>query len=447
MSFVNIEPVVSPALAQAESDAVYRKVTWRLIPLLFLCYVMNYLDRINIGYAQLQMRTDLGFTDAVYGLGASMFYVGYFLFEVPSNLLLERIGARATILRIMFCWGLVSAATMFVRTPTEFYVARFLLGMFEAGFFPGILLYLTFWYPSDRRARIVALFMTATVVSGIVAGPLSGAILHNLDGAYGFKGWQWLYVIEGLPSSVLGIVAYFSLSDRPEEAKWLSSVEQQTIRRDLLTGRADLSSGSTGRLAALRDPSVYVFGFLYFAISCGAYTLGFWLPTMIQALGVTDVRQIGLYSLFPYTFGAIAMVWFGRRSDIRRERRWHFAFAAFVGATGLIATTWTGALWPSLICIAIAAAGMVAAFPVLWGAATARLTTNAAPAGIATITSIGSLAGVVAPFAIGQIKTSTGSPALGLYLIALMIVAAGVVMLRSGAVRPHESRERRPQVR
>jgi sugar phosphate permease len=232
-------PGTQPAPPKAGSagalDALYSKVSWRIIPLLIVCYIVAYLDRINIGYAQLQMKQTLTFSDAVYGLGAGIFFIGYFLFEVPSNLLLEKIGARKTLLRIMFCWGIVAAAMMFVQTPTQFYVLRFLLGVFEAGFFPGIILYLTYWYPSKRRGQVIAVFMAATTVAGVIAGPLCGGIMKYMDGANGWAGWQWLFLVQGLPASLLGIVAYFYLQDKPEDARWLNASEKSELRTNLET--------------------------------------------------------------------------------------------------------------------------------------------------------------------------------------------------------------------
>lgn len=432
--------LMSAAASEEMTEAIYKKVTRRLIPLLFLCYVMNFLDRTNIGYAQLQMRSDLGFSDAIYGIGASIFYIGYFIFEVPSNLLLQRIGARLTVLRIMFCWGIVSAATMFVTTPAEFYIVRFFLGVFEAGFFPGVLFYLTFWYPPARRARVVALFMTAVVVAGIISGPVSGWILTNLDEVHGLHGWQWLYLIEGLPSSVLGVIVYFSLPDSPVQAKWLNDAERDVIRADLEAVQRDLGGSNGvvhgGLASALRDPKVYLFCFLYFTISCEAYALSFWTPTLIQELGVPDPQQIGLYALIPNTVGAIAMVWYGRRSDRTNERRWHFAFATFIAAIALVLTTFVdNQIWVSMALLAVTSAGVVSAFPVFWAAATARLSTASAAAGIAMITTLGSLSGVFSPFAIGMLKSTTGSISTALYLVATVVAIGGLVMLCSRTTR------------
>ena len=434
---MNTEAIVLPSTAaQSKAEKAYAKVTWRLVPLIFICYVVNQVDRINIGYALLQMRPSLGFTDAVYGLGASMFYVGYFLFEVPSNLLLQRIGARKTILRIMFVWGLVSAGTAFVSTPLEFYVARFFLGMFEAGFLPGIVLYLTFWYPSERRARVVALFMTAVVVSGMVAGLFSGWILHNMDGAGGLQGWQWIFLMEGLPATALGIFVYFWLSDRPEDAGWLTPEERAIVADGIRDEARRNEQPKLSQVAALRDPRVYGLSIIYFTMGCGAYTLAFWTPSIIHSLGVADAQQIGLYAVIPYAVGAIGMIVYGRHSDRRKERRIHFAVAAIFGAGMLALTSLTlGSFWPSIILLSLATTGVVAVYPVFWAAATNALSRSSAATGIATITTLGSISGVVCPYAIGLIKTSTGSLTLGLYGVAGLMTVGALVMLSGFAIR------------
>ncbi|MGO4329009.1 MFS transporter [Cupriavidus sp. 2TAF22] len=435
-----------PALAspmdhayELRRETMYRKITWRLVPLLFLAYVISYIDRINVGYAKLQMSSDLYLTDSIYGLGAGIFFVGYALFEVPSNIFLMRIGARLTIMRIMVCWGLVSAATMFVTTPLQFYIARFLLGAFEAGFFPGIVLYLTFWFPAARRARIIALLMSATVVGGLFAGPLSGWILQNLDGWHGLRGWQWMFLLEGLPSAFLGFVVYVCLSNSPEEAKWLSEDEKRMICVEL--PREAAPHASTPALeaagAALRDPKVYLLSFLYFAAVCGGTTLSFWMPTMIQSLGAKSMQIIGLISAVPYAFAALTMILYGRHSDKRAERRWHYAVAVAIGGVGLALTSWTGAyMWLSVALIAIAIAGSVWALPVFWAVATAQLSRQSTAAGIAIITSLGNLAGLACPYVLGVIKQSTGSLTGGLFLIAGVMLAGAFVMIGSGSIRP-----------
>src|SRR5688572_24710216 len=344
-----------PVLAstpQSTIDATYRKVTWRLVPFLFLCYVVAFLDRINIGYAQLQMKQSLPFSDAVYGLGAGIFFIGYFLFEVPSNLMLAKVGVRKTLLRIMSLWGLVAAAMMFVSTPTMFYVLRFLLGVFEAGFFPGVLLYLTYWYPNARRGRIIALFMSATAIAGIVAGPLSGGIMKYMDGMNGWAGWQWLFLVQGVPATLLGIVAFFFLQDKPEDARWLKPAEKAIVRAQLDAdqGAAGASHGSFLRL--LRDPKVYVLSLIYFLLLGAAYAIIFWVPTVIRSWGVTDVLQIGLYAAIPNLIGAIAMVLVARHSDAKMERRWHLIGCVLLASVGMLLTVMVkGNLALSLACL------------------------------------------------------------------------------------------------
>src|SRR3954462_1588843 len=276
--------------AAARPTDVYSKVTWRLVPLLFVCYVLSYLDRINVGFAQLQMKSDLGFSDAVYGLGAGIFFIGYFLFEVPSNLLLEKIGARKTITRIMVIWGLVSACMAFVHAPWAFYILRFLLGAFEAGFFPGVILYFTYWYPSVRRGQVIAIFMSATTIVSVIAGPMCGAILKYFDGFIGLHGWQWLFVVQGLPAIVLGFLVYLLLEDKPAHAAWLSRDEKTLLDDSLQHDVKDVESEPAVTFGQmLRDPKVYVLSFVYFLLLGATYTMVFWLPTLIQSWGVKDL--------------------------------------------------------------------------------------------------------------------------------------------------------------
>jgi len=276
---------------------LYRKVTFRLITLFCLCYFAAYLDRVNIGLAKLQMLDALKFGDAVYGLGAGLFFVGYVLFEVPSNLILQRVGAKFWIARIMITWGLLSGATMFVHTPMQFYIARVLLGVAEAGFFPGIILYFTYWFPSARRARVTALFMTAICVSGIVSGPVSGLILNNLSGALHLKGWQWLFVIEGLPSVVAGLFAYLYLTDRPEQATWLSDDEKALLLRELEHDAALKASHAHGSIwDALKEPKFYFLTFAYFSVPWASIVVHVWAPSVIRKSGITNFWTIGLLS-------------------------------------------------------------------------------------------------------------------------------------------------------
>lgn len=427
-----VEGAFAPALQSSDETArIYRKITLRLIPFLFICYVVAYLDRINIGFAQLQMKQDLGFSDAVYGLGAGIFFFGYMLFEVPSNLLLARFGARKTLLRIMVIWGLISAGMMFVQTPTQLYIARFLLGVFEAGFFPGIILYLTYWYPSGMRARIIALFMSGIAIAGILGGPLSGWIMNDLAGMNGWKGWQWMFLIEGLPAVALGILVLFILDDRPGDANWLSVREKGIVRETLERDQLALGHAHHHSLRqALRDPRIYLLSFAYFTFIAGTYVITFWLPTIIKGFGITDPMRIGMLTAIPYVAGVIGMVLISRHSDKTRERRWHTAICAFVGAGGLIAATFlSGDLTWALVALAIATIGILATMPLFWAMPTAYLTGAAAAGGIALINSLGLIGGFVSPFVIGWIKTATGSVNNGLYFMSALLVLGGVVLL------------------
>ena len=422
---------IPPSASASAIDATYRKVTWRLIPFLFICYIVAFLDRINIGYAQLQMKQSLAFSDAVYGLGAGIFFIGYFLFEVPSNLMLARVGARRTLLRIMFCWGLVAAGMMFVSTPTMFYVLRFLLGVFEAGFFPGVLLYLTYWYPNARRGRIIALFMSATAIAGIVAGPLSGGIMKYMDGMNGWAGWQWLFLVQGLPATLLGIVAFFFLQDKPEDARWLKPAEKAIVRAQLDAdqGAAGASHGSFLRL--LRDPKVYVLSLIYFLLLGAAYAIIFWVPTVIRSWGVTDVLQIGLYAAIPNLIGAIAMVLVARHSDAKMERRWHLIGCVLLASVGMLLTVMVkGNLALSLACLSLAVIGVASATPIFFTIPTAYLSPASAAAGLALISSLGNLGAAVSPSLTGLISARTGNPLDSMFLvIALYAAVAAIVWL------------------
>jgi len=422
---------VLSAPSVAAEKGVYAKVSWRIMPLLLICYMIAYLDRINIGYAQLQMKQTLPFSDAAYGLGAGIFFVGYFLFEVPSNLMLERIGARKTILRIMFCWGVVAAAMMFVQTTTQFYIARFLLGVFEAGFFPGIVLYLTYWYPSARRGQMIAIFMTATTVVAVIAGPLCGGIMKYLDGANGWHGWQWLFLVQGLPASVLGIVAFFYLQDKPDEADWLNEDQKRALRHDLENDVPLVANaGHASFWQMLRDPKVYMLSLVYFFLLGATYTMVFWAPTLIKSWGIADLFLIGIYAALPNVFGVIGMVLIGRSSDTRKERRWHFIACTAIAAIGLLVTTVTqGNFLGSMAGLCFAVIGIASATPLFFAVTTEYLSKEAAAGGIALISSLGNLGAAVSPAVTGAINASTGSPVYSMYLVSALYVLSGLLLL------------------
>jgi D-galactonate transporter len=435
----------APALDDRSSDAVeavYRKVNWRIIPFLMLCYAVAFLDRINIGYAQLQMKQTLTFSDATYGLGAGIFFVGYFLFEVPSNLLLAKIGARKTLLRIMFIWGIVAAAMAFVQTPTQFYVARFLLGVFEAGFFPGIILYFTYWYPSARRGQMIAIFMTATAISSVAAGPLCGAIMKYANGAGGLHGWQWLFIVEGLPAAILGIAAYLYLQDKPEDAHWLTSDEKQTLRYQLDHDEKDVESAShTGLAQMFADPKVYALALAYFLLLGATYTMVFWIPTLIKSWGVTDYFHVGLYAAVPQLFGIFATVWMGRHSDRHRERRWHYAACVAMAAAGLgIIVMSQGNFAIAMAGLTLAGIGWIAATPLFFTTTTEYLSAASAAGGIALISSLGNLGPAAGPSVTGWLTAQTGSPVYSMSLVIALYVLSGIILLLVvRAAKPHGS--------
>ena len=413
-------------------EPVYRKVAWRLLPVLFLCYVVAYLDRVNVGFAKLQMLADLHFGDTAYGLGAGIFFLGYFLFEIPSNLILHRLGARVWIARIMMSWGVLSSLTMFITSEASFYGLRFALGVAEAGFFPGIVLYLTQWFPSELRARIIALFMTAVAISGVVGGPLSGVIMTNMAGVRGWSGWQWLFLLEGIPSVVMGAVVYLYLDDSIEAATWLTSQEKGLLHERLRAEDARKVSRSVGE--TLRSGRVLSFAAVYFTFTMGLYGVGFWLPQIIKNLGVHDVLNVGLLSAIPYGAGAVAMVLVARRSDRTGERRRHVALSALVGGMGLAMAGASGHnTVAGMMALSVGTAGVLSTLPLFWTMPTAMLAGASAAAGIAMINSIGNLSGFLAPYMVGAITDATGSQTYGLYVLAatLMVGAALTMALKT----------------
>ncbi len=409
---------------------MYRKVTWRLLPFLMICYVIAYLDRVNIGFAKLQMLGDLGFSETVYGLGAGMFFIGYFIFEVPSNVVLHRIGARIWIGRIMISWGIVSAGFMFVNSAGMFYFLRFLLGVAEAGFYPGIILYLTYWFPSYRRARVIALFMTAIPISGIFGGPLSGWIMETFAGVNGWRGWQWLFLIEAMPAIVLGVAVMVYLDNGIRAARWLNEDERRLLETRLAQDSAGIvEHASIGKV--LTDRRIWHMSLIYFCAVMGQYGLTFWMPTLLQSAGVASPLNIGLLTAVPYAVAVVAMLLFGRSADRHRERRWHAATPLLIGAVGLVLTVQAGAHTTlAVLSLSVAAAGLISSTPLFWGLPTAFLGGAAAAAGIAAINSVGNLAGFVSPYVVGWLRDVTQSAESGMYVIALVqLVGVAAVLL------------------
>jgi D-galactonate transporter len=416
------------AASSSFESATYSKVTWRLIPFLFLCYVVAYLDRVNVGFAKLQMLTDLKFSETAYGFGAGIFFLGYFLFEVPSNVFLHRVGARVWIARIMITWGLISGAMMFVSTPMQFYVLRFLLGVAEAGFFPGIILYLTYWYPAHRRCKMVALFMTANPVSGVIGGPLSGWILATFAGVGGLAGWQWLFVLEALPSILVGIMVLFYIDDSISGAKWLTAEEKALLQKNIALESGVKEDHSV--LGVFKSGKVWFMCLIHFCLVMGAYGIGFWLPTIIKATGVKSALDVGMLTMIPYSAAIIAMVLVSRGADRNDERRWHLAAAAVIGAIGLtFSAIYSDNTVLAMLGLTVATAGIIASLPVFWSLPTAFLGGTAAAAGIALINSVGNLAGFVSPYLIGWIKDVTRSTDIGVYVLAVSLITAAVLTL------------------
>lgn len=426
---VSIPVSAQPRASEQEQTRVYAKVFWRIMPFLMLCYVIAYLDRVNVGFAKLQMSVDLGFSETVFGLGAGVFFIGYFLFEVPSNILMHKVGARIWIARIMITWGVLSAAFIFVSTPTQFYVLRFLLGLAEAGFYPGIILYLTYWYPSHRRAKVIAVFMSGIPVAGILGNPLSGWIMDTFHGSSGMQGWQWMFIIEAVPAVLIGLATLLYLDNGIAKAKWLSDDE-----KSLLQSEIDLDQKGKESVRSFADivfdKRVWLMCLIYFCFVMGQYGLTLWMPTLVKATGVTGNLHIGLLSAIPFGCAIIAMNLIGRSADARRERRWHLIVPAMMGAVGFVgAAVFADNTAISIASLSLAAAGVLTCAPLFWSLPTAFLSGAAAAVGIAAINSVGNLAGFVSPYLIGYLKDLTHSGATGMHMLALMLVVGSIAVL------------------
>ena len=412
----------------AFEEATYRKVAWRLIPLLLICYIIAYLDRVNVGFAKLQMLEQLGFSETVYGLGAGIFFIGYFFFEVPSNIILHKVGARMWIGRIMITWGILSAAMMFVSSPTMFYVMRFFLGVAEAGFFPGIILYLTYWYPSHRRGRMTAMFMTGIAGAGVIGGPLSGAIMKFADGAMGWSGWQWMFLLEGLPSVLLGVIVIVMLQDRIADAKWLTAEERDLLIRNIAADGEHKEEESVFKV--MSSGRVWLCAAIYFSYVMGLYGVSFFLPTIIKAMGYKDPLDIGMISVIPYGVSVAVMLLVAKSADRTRERRWHVAIPGLLGAVGLamsVVLAKDAAL--AIAALTLGLSGIMATLPLFWSLPTAFLAGTGAAAGIALINSLGNLSGFASPYAVGLLKDATGSTDAGVYMLACGMVVGALLTL------------------
>jgi MFS family permease len=422
----------------AETDSLYRRISIRILPILFCCYLINYIDRVNVSFAQLRISTSLGIGPAAYGFGAGLFFIGYFFLQVPSNLFLHRIGARNCISLIMLLWGAVSASTAFVRNEWEFYVIRFLLGAAEAGFFPGVILYLTWWYPAAVRVRVVALFLTAIPVAGLLGGPVSGWILDNVRSS-GFQDWQWLFILEGLPCLLIALWVFRCLPDHPRDARWLSEADRrklETALQEEALQRSATGSGADSAAKAFWHPLVWKLCLLYFCTMMGLYGLTFWLPQVIKALGWPGALQIGLLSAIPWLAAVVFMLLLGARSDERQERRLHCGFAAAAGAIGFAFCGFAHSGLIGLAAISLAAAGVMGMMAVQWSLPSNLLGGSAAAAGIALVNSFGNLGGFVSPTLIGQITKVTGNQTWGLFATAAILAFAAAVLVCSPSLEP-----------
>lgn len=407
---------------------VLRKITMRIVPFVMVLYFVAFIDRVNIGFAALTMNKDLGFSPTVFGFGAGIFFLGYFLFEVPSNLVLDKVGARIWIARVMITWGLISGAMAFVQGPNSFYTLRFLLGAAEAGFFPGIILYLSYWFPARQRAAVTAIFMAAAPLSTVLGSPVSGALLE-MHGLLGLSGWQWMFIVEAVPALILGVVVLFYMTDRPEKAKWLSDDERNWLMTTMnaeSAKKAGTASHSVWR--GLADLRVIALALVYFGTSAGLYTLGIWAPQIIKEFGLSSL-QVGFLNALPGIAAVIAMVLWARHSDRTGERTWHVVGACIIASIGLVLAGFAGTVVAVLLALSLVNVGISSAKPPLWSMPTMFLSGSAAAAGIATINSIGNLGGFVGPAMIGWIKDLTGSFQGGLFFVAALLVLSAILTL------------------
>jgi MFS family permease len=415
------------AAAGLETRA-YAKVTRRLVPFLMLCYLAAYLDRVNVGFAKLQMLSDLRWSDTVYGLGAGIFFIGYFLFEVPSNLILHRFGARRWLARIMITWAIISASFSVVSSPTAFYVMRFLLGVAEAGFAPGVILYITYWFPQARRAKVMALFFMAIPLASIVGAPLSGWILDTFSGLHGLRGWQWLFALEALPSLLLGVAILFYLDDSIDAARWLAPDEKAVLQRNLASENGDKVAHHSAA-AFLSDRRLWLLTAIYFCIVMGQYGITFWLPAIVRNAGVKGAGTVGLLAAIPYLVALACLPLIGRSSDRTKARRLHCGVPMLVAAGALFALPFTDGVGMALVLLSFAAAGAIGCTSQFWTLPTAFLGGMTAAAGIATINCIANLAGFFSPSLVGWLNDVTGKQGAGLMLTSGVLLAGACLLV------------------
>ncbi len=421
---------LAPGAADRAREALYRKIALRFLPLLCLCLVAAYLDRVNVGFAKLQMLDDLGFSNTVYGIGAGIFFIGYVMFEIPSNVLLHKLGARLWIARIMITWGVIGAGMAFVKTPTQFYVLRFLLGVAEAGFIPGVLYFLSCWFPSERRGKVIALLLAAVPLSSVIGGPLSGWILSSFTGIGGFRAWQWLFLLETIPSVLLGYAVIRMLSDKPEGTHWLSPAEVAMVNDDI-AAEATRNQSHSSFASAFKSGIVWQLTAAYFCIVSAVYVLIFWLPTLIKQNGVNDPVHIGLLTAIPYFAAVVASIYNNAMADKHRERRWHTAVPCAITAMGLaLAGMHFDSLVLTMLILTVTAAAASTTQAAFWSVPPTFLNGAAAAAGLALINSVGNIGGMVSTSVVGWITDLTGNAQNSLILFGGMLLVSVVLVLK-----------------
>ncbi|GAB5096120.1 MULTISPECIES: MFS transporter [unclassified Caballeronia] len=418
------------AVKETDAGRIYGRAYWRLLPLLLICYLVAYLDRVNVGFAKLQMLDALGFDDAIYGLGSGIFFAGYFFFEVPSNLVMRKVGARRWIARIMLTWGVISAAMVLVKTPTMFYIARFMLGAAEAGFAPAIMYLLTLWFPARYRGRAMSIYVMGAPLAFVVGGPISGYILHAFSGNDQLAPWQWLFLIEALPAIVLAFVVLRFLDDDPAKARWLSDDERNLVLADIRAENASKIDYTSVR-GFLGNKKLWAFCAIYFCLIMGLYALGFWMPSLVKRSGVADPFAIGLYTAVPNIFAAIALYLSNRSADRTGGRRIHFAAFMVIGAVGLAVSMWLSAgPLVTVACLSVAAAGVYSCIALFWALPTSLFVGASVAAALAFINSVGNIAGFMSPYLVGLLNVWLGHAEVGMYVISAFLVLGACMTMR-----------------
>jgi len=437
------EPASLQANPNKKTDLIYRRIVRRLMPILFLAYVVSYIDRSNIGFAKLQMQHELALSDSVYGFGAGVFFIGYFLFEIPSNLLLHRLGAKRWISRIMFAWGTLSTLMYLTRGPLSFYLLRFMLGAAEAGLVPGVILYLTYWFPSSRRARILAIFYAAVAVSGIIGGPASGWLMHTMNGALGLGGWQWVFIVEGIPSILMGFIVLRFLDSSPKEARWLSTEEKDLV----ISGLDQEFKLNAAPSRVLRDPLIWLLTAVFFMQCAGITGVGLWMPSLVQATGIRNITHIGFLTAIPYVIAICAMFFHCRHSDHTGERCWHTAIPMFTAAIGLVlAVKYGHDTVISLIGLTLTASGILCSTPPFWSITVGRLSGRGAAVGVALVAAVGNLGSFASPFFVGIIREMTHGTSAGFYLVSAGLLVGGLLIIaarKALTATPSEATDRK----